>query len=169
MIFGIGGACRKSELCNLQFLHVKINGDVVNVYIEDSKTHKERCFNILNEGFGINPIQIIRKYISLRPANSPFRFFLKYSKNKCYRQPVGINTFRAIPKKIASFLKLDDPRSYTGHAFRRSSATLVANSGNWNKCKVEKLYLLNLSRRSRHYYFKAARWVGIHESRGIIH
>ena len=32
-------------------------------------------------------------------------------------------------KKVATFLKLPNPSLYTGHAFRRSSATLLADSG----------------------------------------
>lgn len=34
-----------------------------------------------------------------------------------------------IPKEIATFLNLDDPNLYTGHAFRRTSATVVADEG----------------------------------------
>ena len=37
--------------------------------------------------------------------------------------------FGAIPRKIASFLKVDDPKSYPGHAFRISSTTIFANDG----------------------------------------
>ncbi|KAF2905537.1 hypothetical protein ILUMI_00641 [Ignelater luminosus] len=35
----------------------------------------------------------------------------------------------AIPKKIAKYLKLEHPERYTGHCFRRTSATLLANAG----------------------------------------
>ncbi|KAJ8914622.1 hypothetical protein NQ315_015359 [Exocentrus adspersus] len=31
--------------------------------------------------------------------------------------------------KIATFLGLQDPKNFTGHAFRRTSATLLANTG----------------------------------------
>ncbi|XP_033208131.1 uncharacterized protein LOC117167365 [Belonocnema kinseyi] len=34
-----------------------------------------------------------------------------------------------MPKIIASFLGLADPRLYTGHSFRRTSATLLVDSG----------------------------------------
>lgn len=34
-----------------------------------------------------------------------------------------------MPKEIAKFLQLEDPESYTGHSLRRSSATVVADSG----------------------------------------
>jgi hypothetical protein len=41
---------------------------------------------------------------------------------------VGINTFYKMPRMIAEFLKLPLPEYYTGHCFRRSSATLLANT-----------------------------------------
>ena len=37
--------------------------------------------------------------------------------------------FRQIPSIIASYLKLPDAKLYTGHCMRRTSATLLANSG----------------------------------------
>jgi hypothetical protein len=43
--------------------------------------------------------------------------------------PVGINNIGSIPSKIATFLNLPNPSQYTGHCFRRSSATLLANRG----------------------------------------
>ena len=129
MIFGIAGACRKAELCALKFDDVQDCGDTLNVIISDTKTHKERRFSVINEGFGVNTIDLYRRYVALRPKNSPLRFFLHYQKGKCSRQNVGINTFGAIPKKIATFLKLENPTSFTGHSFRRSSATLLVNAG----------------------------------------
>ncbi|KAH0812075.1 hypothetical protein GEV33_010716 [Tenebrio molitor] len=44
-------------------------------------------------------------------------------------KPVEINTFGQPPSKIAAYLKLEDPKTYTGHCFRRSSATLLAAGG----------------------------------------
>jgi hypothetical protein len=34
-----------------------------------------------------------------------------------------------VPKTIAAFLELPNPELYTGHCFRRSSATHISNSG----------------------------------------
>jgi hypothetical protein len=42
---------------------------------------------------------------------------------------VGVNTFGNMPRKIVEFLQLPNPQSYTGHSFRRSSATLLAGKG----------------------------------------
>lgn len=39
------------------------------------------------------------------------------------------NKISEIPKSIALFLNLPTPERYTGHSFRRTSATLLANSG----------------------------------------
>ncbi|KAJ8981030.1 hypothetical protein NQ317_007852 [Molorchus minor] len=50
-------------------------------------------------------------------------------KGKCTKQCVGINSFGKMPSEIAAFLKLPNPELYTGHSFRRSSATLLATSG----------------------------------------
>jgi hypothetical protein len=44
-------------------------------------------------------------------------------------QPVGINTFGGLPSKIAKFLELPSAKEYTGHCFRRTSASLLANAG----------------------------------------
>jgi hypothetical protein len=42
---------------------------------------------------------------------------------------VGIHTFAAMPCQIVTFLKLQNPSQYTGHCFRRSSATVLAGHG----------------------------------------
>lgn len=113
----------------MRFDDIQDCGNVLNIVIPDSKTHKERRFSVVNEGFGVNTIDLYRRYVALRPTNSPLRFFLHYYKGKCTRQNVGINTFGKIPRKIATFLKLENPAKYTGHSFRRSSATLLVNAG----------------------------------------
>lgn len=68
--------------------------------------------------------------MSLRPKNaSTDRFFIKYLKGKCFNQNVGINKIGQTPSMIASFLNLSDPKCYTGHCFRRTSATFLADAG----------------------------------------
>ncbi|KAJ8911108.1 hypothetical protein NQ315_003370 [Exocentrus adspersus] len=46
-----------------------------------------------------------------------------------YTNIIGTNKIRKAPKEIATYLRLPDAESYTGHCFRRSSATLLADSG----------------------------------------
>lgn len=56
-------------------------------------------------------------------------FFLNYQKGKCTQQSIGVNKFGGMPQKIAKFLKLPSPERFTGHAFRRMSATLLSDAG----------------------------------------
>jgi hypothetical protein len=70
--------------------------------------------------------------MSLRPKKlSIERFFLRYAKQKCTSQPVGINTLSKVPSIVASFLNLANAEAYTGHctSMRRTSTTLLANGG----------------------------------------
>jgi hypothetical protein len=53
--------------------------------------------------------------MSLRPKKlSIERFFLRYAKQKCTSQPVGINTLSKVPSIVASFLNLANAEAYTG-------------------------------------------------------
>lgn len=74
--------------------------------------------------------QKIKSYIDLRPKNViTDRFFLYYSKGKCTSQPIGIHKIGEVPSNIASFIQLPDSKRYTGHCFRRTSATLLSDGG----------------------------------------
>ena len=42
---------------------------------------------------------------------------------------MGKHTLAKISTKMAEFLKLENPKSYTGHSIRRSSANLIAEAG----------------------------------------
>lgn len=130
LIMGISGACRCDELVNLKIENIQDKGKYFHVVLPDTKTKKSRSFTILEEGFPVNPINLCKKYMSLRPKNtSSSRFFVFYKNGRCTSQCVGINTLSKIPSRIAMFLKLEEPALYTGHCLRRSSATLLANAG----------------------------------------
>lgn len=101
------------------------------VKLEGTKTKIDRTFAIVPGNLrGINLLEIVRKYLSLRPTGTPHnRFFINYIKEKCTRQPVGIHKIGNVPSIVAKYLCLPNASSYTGHCFRRSSATALANSG----------------------------------------
>lgn len=124
-IFGLFGALRREELTKLTVDNIEELGDSLLVHLSDTKTYIQRSFCIVG-----SYLTYYRKYVTLRPSNVTHRrFFLKYSNNKCTVQPVGINTFGKMPYMIAEFLKLPDPKLFTGHCFRRSSTSLLAESG----------------------------------------
>uniref|UniRef100_A0A6P7GKV3 Uncharacterized protein LOC114338040 n=1 Tax=Diabrotica virgifera virgifera TaxID=50390 RepID=A0A6P7GKV3_DIAVI len=128
-IFGVAGELRKDELLKLETNNGQKLGSKFLVTIKASKTHTNTIFTIVdNEANTI--LNAIKNCISLRPAHTPHkRFFIFYKNNKCSTQPVGINTFSKIPSVIAKFLKLEHPHIYTGHCFRRSSASILCDSG----------------------------------------
>lgn len=55
------------------------------------------------------------------------RLFLKYSKSKFVNQGNGINIVTKMPSEIANYFKLPNKNVFSGHCFRRTSATLLVN------------------------------------------
>lgn len=98
-------------------------------------------------------LRIVQKYMNQRSQKGKTDrfFFQNYQKGKCTAQTIGINKFGNMPKEIATFLGLPDAEYYTGHSFRRTSATLLADSGanltslkrlgGWKSDKVAESYI----------------------------
>ncbi|KAK5648052.1 hypothetical protein RI129_002944 [Pyrocoelia pectoralis] len=131
MLIGIAGACRKIELTFLRDKDVSDEGTFFKITIPETKTHVFREF-VINDGniAGVNFVDLIRKYRNIRPSTVKHdRFFVKYYNEKCGVQPVGINTFGKLPTMIAQYLRLPNAKAYTGHCFRRSSASFLTDSG----------------------------------------
>ena len=80
-------------------------------------------------------ITIFNNVILSTTQDQKGRFFRKLlrgkdgGKPKPSMSPLGINTIAKISKDIAVYLKLSNPGSYTSHAYRRTAATLLAESG----------------------------------------
>lgn len=102
------------------------------VTVNNAKNHSQRSFPIIPSEVCINGVELIRKYISLKPAKCKRKdFFLFYNKisGKCANQVVARNTLATYPNQIAAFLKLEHPEQYTGDSFRRTSARILADTG----------------------------------------
>lgn len=129
-IFGIAGACRREELTKLTLDDIEDKENLLILKIPDSKNHSSRKFVVSSEDNNGAYLSLYRKYANLRkPATPHRRFFVYYKFGKCTIQCVGINTFGKMPSEIAAYLGLANPELYTGHSFRRSSATILADSG----------------------------------------
>lgn len=125
MIFGVAGACRREEITNVTINDVEIQGQLLLTRIPKTTTKISRSFTIDGEFSNI-----VQKYMNQRPkVTITDRFFLNWRNGKCMQQPIGINKFGSMPKKIAEYLQLPDAYLYTGYSFRRSSATLLADAG----------------------------------------
>lgn len=153
ILMGVLGACRCDELLNLKTTDIEDTGNLLIVKILKTKNYKPRSFVVAgDEGKTFNSLEIYRKYAALRPsALGEGRFFLCYRLGKCTVQPVGINTLSKIPRLVANYLNLKDPQLYTGHCFRRTSATFLANAsadiltlkrhGGWRSTSVAESYV----------------------------
>lgn len=125
LIVGLMGACRRHELWQMKTDHIQNLGAAVLIKVPDTKTKMERQFTITGHF-----CTIFKKYWSLRPPNAEIsNFFLNYQKGRCTKQIIGINKFGSMPKQVATFLKLQNPEQYTGHCFRRTSATMLVDAG----------------------------------------
>ncbi|XP_044595729.1 uncharacterized protein LOC123272797 [Cotesia glomerata] len=124
-IFGVSGVLRTVELCNLKTTDIEDTGSKFVVTIADTKNYYPRSFVIGDEFY-----KKVQGYMAIRPNDTTTdRFFLFYHHGKCTKQVIGKNKFSEVPKTMAIFLQLENPERYTGHSFRRTSATLLANSG----------------------------------------
>ena len=119
------GACRLHELHKLKFDDVKDLESTILVTIPNTNTNTSRAFTVTGKYYNI-----CKKYMNLRPKKcESTSFFVNYYGGKCSVQNVGINKFGNMGKQIATYLNLPDPQSYTGHCFRRSSATMLVDAG----------------------------------------
>lgn len=99
--------------------------DLGNKFIKDTKNYYPRSFMIGDDFYSV-----VKKYMALRPDDMDTkRFFIRYHNGKCTRQVMGKARFSETPHIVACFLNLPQPELYTGHSFRRTGATLLANAG----------------------------------------
>lgn len=121
-----------------------VTGIVVN--LKKTKTKRDRLFTVTGEYY-----ELIKSYNALRPTKiKTNRYFLNYQKGKCTAQPIGKNKIAGFPKMIAVYLNLPNVKCYTGHSFRRTSATLLCTTicgtnnvkrlGGWKSLKVAEEY-----------------------------
>lgn len=95
------------------------------INIGNTKNNKPRSFTIKDEFY-----HVVKKYQDLRPKNTNLkRFFLNHKNGKCTNQVTGKNKFGKMPEQIAKYLGIPNPEEYTGHSFRRTSATLLVDGG----------------------------------------
>lgn len=131
MILGVSGACRREELYNMKMSEIEEREGMFIVNVPNTKTNIQRTFTVIDrENEAVHYLEILRKYIRLRPSNARSdHLFLNYRNGKCTAQVIGKGTIGGWPSKIAKYLKLQAAEAFTGHSFRRTSATLLANKG----------------------------------------
>jgi integrase len=132
LLAGFYGGMRCCELVNLTWNDIVFAEEGVLLIIRQSKTDRA--------GIGATKLLPSLEESSLSSsfyyllyknavADQSGRLFLNFANGKFTKAPIGKNTIAAIPRKIAEFLGLENPELYTGHSFRVSSATVLADGG----------------------------------------
>lgn len=104
---------------------ITIQNDIVIINIPNTKNGSSRKFVLVEPLW----IEVVEKYLAKRPTPDMPRLFISHRNGKPTKQNIGHNTISKVPQTIAKFLKLNNPETYTGHTFRRSSATILAEGG----------------------------------------
>lgn len=127
---GVAGACTGNELTQLSTKDVTDLGSTLLFTITNRKNERDRNFVVKNsEKNSVQYVEVCKKYMALRKSTTPHsRFFVQYRDRKCTVQPVGKNTLGKVPQKIAGYLNLPHTSEYTGHSFRRTSASMLATA-----------------------------------------
>lgn len=129
-LIGMVGGCRREELYEMSIRDIEITECQVVITIPKTKTNQRRVFTIIKDMEGINFFALYQKYVNLRPKNVEHdKLFVGYRHGQCINQRVGIHTIGGVARKIAEFLGLKNPETYTGHSLRRTGSTLLADSG----------------------------------------
>lgn len=108
------------KITDIKFLENKLSITIPNTKNDESSD----TFTIAN----VEWINILKKYIDLRQNIDSDRLFMQLRHGKITRQAFGHNTVAMFPRRIATFLKLEDSNTFTGHCFRRTSTALLINS-----------------------------------------
>ena len=106
--------------------------------------------------------EILSKYYLATPEDQRVgRFFRQVTNGVPGKQPMGINTIGNVGKDVAKYLGYSDKdvEQFTGHCFRRTGATILAEcgasvstlkiAGNWKSSTVAEGYINNSNRMKR--------------------
>ena len=130
----IQGALRVSEIVNLEYDDIIfLNNGSMSVRIKTSKTDtvgKGHTFIVTpNCNSRLCLVMRMKSYMDLLVPKTGRLFRSATKSEKVGKQPIGINTMGSVPRKIAEFLQLPNVAEYSGHSFRRTSATVLSEKG----------------------------------------
>lgn len=132
LLAGFYGGLRVSELVKLTWDDVAFASEGVLIVIRFSKTDRAgagatKLLPALDEQALSAPyyFNLYKDAVLDRTG----RLFRNFASGKFTKSPTGKNTLAAMPRLIAEFLGLQNPEWYTGHSFRVTSATVLADEG----------------------------------------
>jgi integrase len=146
------GACRIADIVYLEFKDIKVEDVQISVTIQRSKSAAAAAtttFIIPNTEL-IDVVAIFNLYVSQQNPSTG-RFWRQYRYDRWISSCVGHNTLANTARIIAAWLGKENADAYTGHCFRRSSATAFADAtgdkislkrlGGWRSDTVVERYI----------------------------
>jgi len=175
MVFGFYGCLRSvSEIHSIQWNSWKIDDSGYFISYTPAKTRhtspQPKTFHLPRfEDPLVCPCKMLEDYIKCFPNPPSTGNLLKTCRNgKFITSNIGVNTLSNLGKRVAEFLGLPTPEIYTGHCWRRTSATAFVDTGasleelkrlgNWKSSAVAERYIAdsNLGKRTTSGRFKSA-------------
>jgi integrase len=128
-LFSLFGGLRKIEACAMRVSDVTVLPDSLLVKVPQSKTGPRSFVIASSPDPELDCLALFRHYMDRRAGIDNERLFLRVWKGQATKQAVGKNKLATYPREIATFLGIENPSAYTGHAFRRTAATWLADNG----------------------------------------
>ena len=136
IVISLSGGLRTSELRELDLADIVQKGDVYEVNLQRKKQHgeKKKSMFIIPSSLASHVTNyLLALSATLGDVAGPLIKGTPVCKttktSKFVKQPMGKNLLYGIGKDVATKLVLENPESYTGHCFRRTSATMAADGG----------------------------------------
>lgn len=122
--FALYGGLRCADLVSIENADVEIN-EITGVWVQYSVSKQSANFHKRNQFLIPKPYDAwVIRY--LEETNRVGRVFKNFNKRfTC--QPMGVRTLAKTPSVVGKFLNLEG--NFSGHCFRRSSATILAENG----------------------------------------
>lgn len=122
--FGMYGGLRCAELIKIDYSDITLreNGAWVTYSVAKIKGsfHKTNQFVVPN-----GDDKFVIQYMN--QIDKEGRLFKTFNGKKFSKQPMGIRTICKVPQSVAAFLNISG--NFSGHCFRRSCATILAEQG----------------------------------------
>ena len=129
VVTAVSGGLRTSEMRELNFKDfVQLNGGYKVTLIRKKQNGEKKPSVFFIPANFAKHIELYSAAVTSELGDAKGAF-CKGKSNKFVDQPMGKNTLYGIGKDVATTLNLPNPGTYTGHCFRRSSATIAADSG----------------------------------------
>jgi integrase len=124
------GVCRIADIIYLSFddVHVQENEVVIDIKRAKAAASEAHSRFTIPRSDGCGVVALFKTYIDAQ-CDKTGRFWHHIRNGRWTTLPVGHNVLAATPERIARALHLENPARYTGHCFRRTSATALANAG----------------------------------------